>query len=137
MCYMPWNLPRKETFCPNRKAHFAKPVFQCQECKKTFNQRSSPIEQWTSHTGEKSYKGSERKAFNHSSTLKIHQRVHSGEKPYKRTECGKTSVQAHTLMSFSEPPQAAGATSVQNVSAVPHTCSASAEPCHKQALCLC
>nr|XP_020859599.1 zinc finger protein 383-like isoform X2 [Phascolarctos cinereus] len=101
-----------ERLLPKESSH------PCNACGKSFRRRSSLMQHWRSHTGEKPYEcnlcgkaygrysalsdhkrvhtGEKPhlclqcgKAFSHSSVLTQHQRIHTGEKPYECSECGK------------------------------------------------
>lgn len=70
--------------------HIDQKPYQCNECKKSFNDVSHFDLHQQKHSGEKSHTcGDCGKSFCYSSALRIHQRVHLGEKLYKCDECGR------------------------------------------------
>ncbi|RMC16783.1 hypothetical protein DUI87_06377 [Hirundo rustica rustica] len=64
--------------------------YECEQCGKSFNCRSSLIRHQNIHAEERPYKCGEcGKGFNQRSQLIIHQMIHTGERPYECPECGK------------------------------------------------
>lgn len=75
-----------------------KPVFNCEQCLRTFKWKSQLDYHMRSHATEKEFKCTFcDKGLSQLSSLKRHLRVHSGEKPYECEECGKRFVEKGKL----------------------------------------
>ncbi|XP_054553751.1 zinc finger protein 300-like [Talpa occidentalis] len=80
----------KSSLSQHQRSHTGEKSYECQECRKTFLWKSSLCHHRRSHTGEKPYYCEEcGKAFSRKSSLSVHQRSHTGEKPYECEGCGK------------------------------------------------
>uniref|UniRef100_A0A8C6A5M2 Zinc finger and SCAN domain-containing protein 12 n=1 Tax=Marmota marmota marmota TaxID=9994 RepID=A0A8C6A5M2_MARMA len=78
--------------CPGEKS------YECNDCRKTFNQQSCLIEHKRIHTGDRPYKCEEcGKTFRGRTVLIRHKIIHTGEKPYKCNECGRAFGQWSAL----------------------------------------
>nr|XP_056723231.1 zinc finger protein 397-like [Euleptes europaea] len=74
--------------------------YECSQCGKHFRHRQTLLKHQKIHTGEKLHKCPEcGKVFTSKGELMRHQRIHTGEKPYKCLQCGKSFRQRVHLMS--------------------------------------
>ncbi|XP_075204364.1 uncharacterized protein LOC142310666 [Anomaloglossus baeobatrachus] len=84
----------RSSLVKHKRIHRGKLPFSCSECGKCFTDRSNLILHQRIHTGEKPYSCSEcGLCFIQRSDLLKHQRTHTGEKPYSCPECGKSFTQ--------------------------------------------
>ncbi|RMB89880.1 hypothetical protein DUI87_33744 [Hirundo rustica rustica] len=83
----------------HQRIHSTKGPYMCEQCEKSFSQRSHLIHHWRIHAKERPYKSEQcRKSFSQSSHLICRQNIHAEERPYKCGECGKGFNQRYKLI---------------------------------------
>uniref|UniRef100_A0A8C4Y8Z6 Uncharacterized protein n=1 Tax=Gopherus evgoodei TaxID=1825980 RepID=A0A8C4Y8Z6_9SAUR len=81
------------------KIHTGDKPYECNDCGKSFIERTKLTRHQAIHTGEKPHKCLDcGKTFSQKSQLLIHGRLHTGERPYKCLECGRSFSQSSNLI---------------------------------------